>query len=81
MLTAGGSSKTQNYKFVYYWPTTGRGGDFRTFTSVGQWVSQNMRVLDRKQAPECASLLAEQFPDLVIIEVAHANGPLARWTQ
>lgn len=80
MLTSGGLAKTQNYRLTFWWPTEGDSRDFRAFAEVGQWVQQNIRVLDKKTSPEVAKLLADQFPKLVSVDVVHANGPMARWT-
>lgn len=80
MLMAGGTARTQNYRFAFYWPTLGDTRDFNMFTTVGKWVGQNGKVLDRKTATEATKLVADQFPDLVAIEATHANGPVARWT-
>lgn len=79
MLTSGGTTKTQNYRMAYWWPTEGEPRDFAMFTAVGQWVVQNMKVLDKKPAPEVCKLVAEQFPKLADVEVTHKRGPMARW--
>lgn len=81
MLMAGGTARTHNYRIAFYWLTEGDTRDFRMFTDIGKWVSQNGKVLDKKTAVECARLVADEFPDMASIDVSHANGPMARWVK
>lgn len=78
-MLAGGQSKTMNHKFSCYWPTEGERRDFSMYGKVGAWVGQNAKVLDKKAVTECARLVAEQFPELSIVEVSDHAGRMARW--
>jgi hypothetical protein len=78
-MLSGSSSKTNNYKLTYFWPTLGDARDFAYASQVGQWVSSNARVLDKRRPPDVAKLLAEQFPDVEEIDAISFNGPMARY--
>lgn len=80
-MLAGSESKTMNHRLYCYWPTEGDRRDFAAYGRVGAWIGSNARVLDKKSATECARLVAEQFPELTIVEVRDHQGRLARWAK
>ncbi len=77
-LWTGGTAKTMNYRFVFYFPEEGS-RDFSRNAEVGTWVGKNAKVLDKKSATDCCKLIADEFPWLLWIDAIHHNGPVARW--
>jgi len=80
-MLAGNECKTTSHRFFCYWPTEGDRRDFSVYGRVGTWVSQNAKVLDKKSVCDCVRLLAEQFPELALVEARDHHGRLARWTK
>lgn len=80
-MLAGGKGKTNNYNVIFWWPTEGDRRDFAMHGRVGTWLSQNGKVLDKKGAPECCRLVAEEFPELASVEVADHQNRMARFTR
>jgi hypothetical protein len=77
-MLIGNSAKTNNFKFIFFWPSLGENRDFAFASQVGTWVGQNAKVLDKRRPSEALSLLAEQFQDLQELDAISFNGPLAR---
>lgn len=77
-MQAGDTTKTQNFKIDYWWPTFGAVRDTQVGGRVGTWIGQNAKVLDRKRATEVVQLVAEQFPDLTAVEARHVQLQSAR---
>ena len=77
-LWTGGTAKTMNYRFTFYFPAEGS-RDFSRSAEVGSWVGKNAKVLDKKSAAECCKLIADEFEWLLCIDAMHHNGPVARW--
>lgn len=80
-MLAGGETKTMNHRLSCYWPTEGERRDFAMYGRVGTWVSQNAKVLDKRAVSECVRLVAEQFPELTLVDARDHQGRLARWAK
>jgi hypothetical protein len=80
-MLAGSESKTMNHRFSCYWPTEGDRRDFAAAGRVGTWIGANSKVLDKKPVTDCVRLVAEQFPDLTLVEARDHHGRLARWSK
>jgi len=80
-MLAGGETKTMNHRLSCYWPTEGERRDFAMYGRVGTWVSQNAKVLDKRAVTECVRLVAEQFPELTLVDARDHQGRLARWAK
>jgi hypothetical protein len=80
-MLAGSEAKTMNHRVSCYWPTEGERRDFAMYGRVGTWVAQNAKVLDKKAVTECVRLVAEQFPELVLVDARDHHGRLARWSK
>jgi hypothetical protein len=80
-MLAGSQSKTMNHKVNAFWPTVGDRRDFAMYGRVGTWIGQNAKVLDKQPVTECAKLVAEQFPELTLVEVSDHTGRMARWSK
>lgn len=78
---SGGKAKTSNYTITFWWPPEGDSRDFAYHSKVGTWIGQNARVLDKKSAPECVKLVAEQFPEVKAIEVCDHQNRMARMSR
>lgn len=72
-MHTGDKVKTMNYAIVFWWPTEGENRDMKLGGSVGAWIAQNQKVLDKRRAPEVVKLLHEQFPYLTSIEAQHVQ--------
>jgi hypothetical protein len=77
-MLAGGSSKTNNHQFSYYWPTLGDRRDFAMYGKVGTWVGKNARTLDRKSCVDCLKIVMDEFPELDSLEIKDFSGRCAR---
>lgn len=73
--------RTVNHTIDYYWPLSSKAKDDAFSRSVALWIDKNERTLNKAQPIDCCRLLAEQFPDLALIEIRHAHGWLGRWAK
>lgn len=81
MMEAGTYVKTQQHQITAYWPTQGGTRDFSTAGRIGTWVSSNEKVLNKKSQCELVQLLADQFPELSLVETRDFSGRAARWAK
>jgi hypothetical protein len=77
-MSAGGYWKTNNHTITAYWPDQGQSRNFSTWGSVGTWVSQNEKVLNKKSETQVCQLVAEQFPSVELVECRDFSGRAAR---
>lgn len=80
-MNYGGYWKGTNFQVTVYWPTLGSARDFQQWGAVGGWISKNEKVLNKKPLPDVCKLLAEQFPDIKLVESKDFSGRCARWSQ
>lgn len=80
-MSAGGWWKTTNHNITVYWPDQGQGKNFNTWGLVGTWIAKNEKVLNKKTEPQVCQLLAEQFPDIELVECRDFAGRAARLTR
>ena len=72
--------RTSSYTFLLYWEPAGPTSDLNMGGRLGRWVVQNEKAIDKlKCGMDAIKLLAEQFPNLTLIESRHSNGLLARY--
>lgn len=81
MIEAGALVKTTQHQIAAYWPTMGHTRDFTMAGKIGTWVSSNEKVLNRKNQCELVQLLADQFPDLTLIDTRDFSGRAGRWAK
>jgi hypothetical protein len=70
---------TTNCKFCFLWPALGHKRDWDYSSRLGQWVQKNERVLNKRAMDDACKLVAEEFPDLVEIDVRDYSNRGARW--
>ena len=75
---AGGYYKLDGHQITAYWDTLGEGRDFGYWSQVGTWIGKNNKVLNKKRDHEICQLVAEQFPDVQIVECKDFSGRCAR---
>jgi hypothetical protein len=78
-MQSGGYVRTTNHQLTYYWEPLGDSRDFAYGSQVGAWVAKNEKVLNKKRELDVVKLLADQFPDLVLIETRDFSGRAARF--
>ncbi len=70
---------TTNCKFCFLWPALGHKRDWDYSSRLGQWVQKNERVLNKRAMDDACKLVAEEFPELVEIDVRDFSNRGARW--
>lgn len=70
---------TTNCKFGFFWPALGYKRDWDYSARLGQWVQKNEKVLNKKAPDEAVKLVAEEFPELVEVDLRDYANRGARW--
>lgn len=70
---------TTNLKFGIFWPSEGHKRDWDYASKVGMWVQKNEKVINRKAMDEACKLVAEEFPEVVEVDVRDYSNRGARW--
>lgn len=68
-----------NYKFGFFWPTLGHKRDWDYSSRLGQWVQKNEKVLNKKAPDDAIKLVAEEFPELIEVDLRDYANRGARW--
>jgi hypothetical protein len=70
---------TTNCKFGFFWPSLGHKRDWDFGNRIGSFVQKNERVLNKKAMDDACKIVAEEFPELVEIDVRDYANRGARW--